>query len=304
MTVNTNRHARNMAKILRPPHYTSSPWQWGYVAAIHPSASTTLSSGCAAGAMSISTVASIAPNSLIVVGAGGPVSVLSVTGSGPFTVNLAGRGVPLAQSGGAVVRTIPTVDVYLDGWQSPPANLPVGVTKVLTTGIRYLSTYIPAVGHVALLGRGTGLQKSDRIVLGRLAAGPNTAYPFFKEAGFSSLGPLLNASSGTIGTFFTFTLAQPTKVRMVFEGDWDSLTAGANQSLVLNLTIDGATMTVAGTFTGQMIDAAAAAIERFRAVGTITLAPGVHTASCNYTVGGGGTAVTLLDNYVEVQAVG
>lgn len=160
------------------------------------------------------------------------------------------------------------------------------------------SNYSPVVGgRVLLLILGTQLWAMDPI-----DAMPQ--FPFFKAVGFSSLGPLANASSGTIGTFFTFTLTRVTQIRMIFEGDWDSLTAAANQSLVINLTIDGATMAVAGTFTGQQIDSAAAPISRFRAVGTTTLNPGIHTASANFTVGGGGTAVTLLDTYVEVEAKG
>lgn len=167
MSFNTNRQARQLRKHLGlPRQYTHSPWQWGYVAAAHAPRTTTLSAPCPAGADVISVAASIEPNALIVVGSGGPVEVESVTGAGPFTLTLATRGVPFAQSSGATVRVIATVDLYLDGWQNPPGNLPSGVVKTLTTGVRYLQNYVPQVGHVVLVSRGTGLQRSDRIVLG------------------------------------------------------------------------------------------------------------------------------------------
>jgi len=169
MTINTNNVARQLRAQLVPSHYTSTPWQWAYVAAIHAPTTTTLSANASAGATSISTAASISVNSLIVVGTGGPVSVASVSGSGPYTVTLAPKGIPNAALSGATVHIIATVDVYLDGWQNPPANLPPGVTKVLTIGVRYLYGYTPTVGHVVLMGRGTGLQRSDRFVIGRLA---------------------------------------------------------------------------------------------------------------------------------------
>ena len=171
MTYNTNRTARAYRRQFGlPKQYTHGPYQWGYVAAVHAAASTTLSASCAAGALAIETAASIASsNALIVVGKGGPVQVESVTGTGPYTLTLANRGVPIAQNSGATVRTLNTVDLYLDGWQNPPDNLPPGVTKTLTVGVRYLYGYSPKVGHVAIVARGTGLQRSDRVVLGRLA---------------------------------------------------------------------------------------------------------------------------------------
>lgn len=171
MTFNTNRTARKMRQHLGlPKQYTHSPWQWGWVSAVHTARLTTLSSACAAGALQISTAASIEANALIVVGNGGPVQVLSVTGAGPYTVTLTGRGVPNAQASSATVRVLATVDLYLDGWQNPPQNLPPGVTKTLTTGVRFLSGTVPVVGQTGLLARGTGLQRSDRVFIGAPAS--------------------------------------------------------------------------------------------------------------------------------------
>lgn len=176
MTFNTNRTARKLREHLgQPKQYTHGPWQWVYVEAVHAPRSTTLSAAAAAGALSITTAASIEANAQIIVGNGGPVEVQSVSGSGPYTVTLSGRGVPNAQNSGATVRVLATVDLYLDGWQNPPQNLPSGVSQTLTTGIRYLSSYPPLAGHVVLLARGTGLQRSDRVVMGVLAPAANPA---------------------------------------------------------------------------------------------------------------------------------
>lgn len=169
MTVNTNRTARQLRKHLgQPKQYTHSPYQWAYIQAVHAARTTTLSAPCAAGALAIETAIPIEPNALIVVGNGGPVQVESVSGTGPFTLALSNRGVPNAQSSGAAVRVVSTVDLYLDGWQNPPEDLPPGVVQTLTTGVRFLNTYVPQVGHVAIIARGTGLQRADRVVIGAL----------------------------------------------------------------------------------------------------------------------------------------
>ena len=169
MTFNTNQIARELRKQLVPKQYTHTPYQWAYVAAIHSRTTTTLSANALAGATSIQSHLNWTPNTLIVVGTGGPVVVKSTTGSGPYTSVIGPRGIPFAASSGATVIGLATLDIYLDGWQNPPANLPPGVTPTLTIGVRYLHGYTPAVGHVVLVGRGTGLQRSDRFVLGRLA---------------------------------------------------------------------------------------------------------------------------------------
>jgi hypothetical protein len=163
--VNTNNHARKLRKALTPKQYTAGPWQWGYVEAVHPALTTTLSANALAGAQSISVPVSIPPNSLVQVGQGGPVLTLGVSGSGPFTVTTV-RGIPFAATSGVKVRVIPTVDLYLDGWQNPPDNLPTGVAKTITPGVRCLASYSPVVGHVTLVARGTGLGRSDRIAIG------------------------------------------------------------------------------------------------------------------------------------------
>jgi hypothetical protein len=202
---NTDRHARSLRKAFVPKQFTASPYQWGYVEAVHTPSTTTLSAACAAGASSIQTAASVPANSLIIVGTGGPVVVQGVTGTGPYTLALAARGVPHAQNSGATVRVLPTVDLYLDGWQSPPGNLPVGVTKTLTTGVRYNSTYVPVVGHVVLVARGTGLQRSDRVVLGRVASGPVSDALLANPAGkvyavTGGIGTSVGAMFSSVGT--------------------------------------------------------------------------------------------------------
>lgn len=195
MSFNTNRQARQLRRHLgMPKQYTHSPWQWGYVAAVHTARTTTLNSGCTAGAQSISTNASIEANAMIVVGNGGPVQVQSVSGSGPFTVTLANRGVPTTQAVNAVVRVLATVDLYLDGWQHPPAGLPPGVTQTLTTGVRFLSGTVPIVGQVGLIARGTGLQRADRIFLGA----PAVQSPQWIQVG-SSGAPAFAANWGNLG---------------------------------------------------------------------------------------------------------
>jgi hypothetical protein len=169
MPFTTNNHARQLRKQLgQPKQYGASPHQWAYVAGVHGRGTTTLSANAAAGATSLSVAFPVAANSMIIVGTGGPVLVESFAGSGPYTLTLGARGIPHAATSGATVRILATVDVYLDGWQNPPAGLPPGVGQILTTGVRYLHGYTPTVGHVVLIARGTGLQKSDRVILGRL----------------------------------------------------------------------------------------------------------------------------------------
>ena len=85
-----------------------------------------------------------------------------------------GRTLPGAASSGGAVMVIPTIDVYLDGAQHVPGvNQPSGTktsaAAFLTPGIRYLYGYTPVVGHTAVILRGSGLRKSDRIAIGRLA---------------------------------------------------------------------------------------------------------------------------------------
>lgn len=168
--MNTNNKARALRKQLVPKQYTASPWQWAYVAGVHPRFTTALYAAAAAGTNTIETLEAIPVNSYIVVGGGGQVIVTSCTGSAaPFTVTVGPRTVPLAAESGAPIYVIATCDLYLDGWQNAPDNLPPGVAPVLTTGVRHLATYTPVVGHVVLVGRGTGLQRSDRFVHGNLA---------------------------------------------------------------------------------------------------------------------------------------
>ena len=50
-----------------------------------------------------------------------------------------------------------TVDAYLDGSSS------------LTTGLRYLASYTPAVNDVVLVARMQGRARAARVVLGKLA---------------------------------------------------------------------------------------------------------------------------------------
>lgn len=57
----------------------------------------------------------------------------------------------------AVNASPATVDVYLDGSSS------------LTPGLRYLSSYVPSVGDVVFVARGTGGLNTDRVVLGPCA---------------------------------------------------------------------------------------------------------------------------------------
>lgn len=176
MSFNTNRQARILRQELGPPpQYTHGPWQWAYVAAVHTASTTTLSASAAAGSATIETVASVEANALVVVNGEGPLQIGSVSGSGPYTLTFANQTLPVDQTSGATVNVLPTVDLYLDGWQNAPDNLPPGTSQTLTVGVRRSYDYAPQVGHIVLVARGTGLQRSDRVVIGPLAPAADPA---------------------------------------------------------------------------------------------------------------------------------
>lgn len=141
-----------------------SPYQWGYVDAIHVAGTTTLYANASLGATSIQTNGYVAPNAIMMIGTlVTGIRAVSVTGTtAPYTVALA-QPLPTAQSSGATVTLLATLDLYLDGTQG------LADTAYLVTGIKYLASYSPTVGDVVLVCRGTGHLKSDRVALGKLA---------------------------------------------------------------------------------------------------------------------------------------
>jgi hypothetical protein len=65
--------------------------------------------------------------------------------------------------------TVPTLDCYLDGAQHlPPGGQKTSARPFITTGIRWLKSYSPAVGQTAVILRGTGLRKTDRVAIATL----------------------------------------------------------------------------------------------------------------------------------------
>lgn len=65
-----------------------------------------------------------------------------------------------------------SVDLYLTGVTNTSTFT---ATKTLTKGVRFVAGYQPLVGDVVLVLRGAGGNDTDRVVLGPLSGGPNTA---------------------------------------------------------------------------------------------------------------------------------
>ena len=95
-----------------------------------------------------------------------------------------------------------TCDVYINGAQSAP----FGTTRSLTAGVRYLSSYIPVIGDVVLIGHGTGGLHSDRWILGSLVAGsmpqPGTLIEITSNDGSITVqdptGPIVNIENAGV----------------------------------------------------------------------------------------------------------
>ncbi len=238
-----NAFANALRHALIPDPFLASWQQWGHVWAVHGSYSSTLAAAATQGATSIDLSAAPSVNDFLLIGSfsstlsaaasagdtsvslgaappdglllsfgdafgsyGGQGSVLSVSGSGPYTVTL---DTPLAydQASGATVTghvpayqvtavsgttaTVPelqspwpsattvtalhTVDVLLDQaigidrlTDGTPAVDTNGNPVALTPGVRYLGPYSPAVRDYVLVGRSNMSTGAgtDRIVLG------------------------------------------------------------------------------------------------------------------------------------------
>jgi hypothetical protein len=101
----------------------------------------------------------------------------------------------------------PTVDLYLNGSQN------MGSTTYLTTGVKYLAPYVPTVGDVVLIQRGSEKLRTSRMILGKPngSASP-TIVPFCAKNGSGqwTIGPnglwggsgAPPASLGTNGDFY------------------------------------------------------------------------------------------------------
>ena len=145
----------------------NSQTQWGIVAAVHrASDETTLAAAAAAGALTIQTNGPLTPNAQVFVdGATQATAVTALSGTqAPYTVTLQTPLLAAAPSG-ATVRVANTVDLYLDGTQN------LGDEAYLTPGVRFYDSFVPEVGDVVHVLRGTGASATDRVCAGRPMAG-------------------------------------------------------------------------------------------------------------------------------------
>lgn len=74
----------------------------------------------------------------------------------------------------------PSVDIYPDGSEQ------MSETQAVITEVKYLASYVPAVGDVVLVYRGYGRNRASRIVLGKVNGAPSP-YPT-PLGGFDSAG--------------------------------------------------------------------------------------------------------------------
>ena len=142
--------------------FTDGPWQWGVIDTVHGSYSSTLAAAAAVGATSLSLTASPSVNDYLIVGANIALRVISVTGTGPYTADIASE-ITTAEASSTAVTAIKTCDVYLDGTQT------LSDTAYLTPGVRWLVSYTPTANDVVIVARGTGGLRSDRLILGTVA---------------------------------------------------------------------------------------------------------------------------------------
>lgn len=162
--VGPNAHAQALRRYLVGDPFLVSPTQWGVVDAVHGSFSSTLYAQANVGTQSIELNAAPVVNDFLLVGTlEQPIQVTAVSGTAaPYTATLA-LELPSTQASGAAVVAAKTLDLYLDGSQT------LSDPTYLTPGVRYLTSYTPAVNDVVVVLRGQSGLQTDRVVFGRLA---------------------------------------------------------------------------------------------------------------------------------------
>lgn len=159
-----NSQAHAIRRALVPDPFLADAYQFGYVAAVHGSYTSTLSAQADAGATSVSLAAEPSVNDMLLLAGNPPLRVSAVSGAGPYVATVYPT-VQVQVASGASVTTLKTVDLHLDQSQE------IAQVSQLVWGVRYLEGYSPAVYDYVAIARtrpsaGAG---SDRFVLGRFA---------------------------------------------------------------------------------------------------------------------------------------